>query len=1006
MTGGDAMERLEVPDPPEVEELIAELTAKLAATESGHPERGRLLYELGLCESARYAMSGSRARLDAAVSHMQAALTALPRTDRSYLEALTTLSSALTERFIHFGDRADEQAALDMARAAVHATAQGDGQPTDAEMRILSLGNLGTVFQGRYQRTGKPADLNAAISQYRAALGVAAEGSGTQPVYANLSGVLRIRFEQSRDPADLDAAIEYGQAAVAANPPGTVYHAPSLSNLSMALIRRFQRGGALRDADDAISALRAMLRSLPPNSPDYAGMQGNLSLALLNRYRRTEAAADLDDAVTAGQLARRLGQHADPRYGLMVLSAAAALRQRFARDGDLADLDAAIELARLSADHIGKRHADRIAPLTLLTTLMKDRYECTDDPADLDVAIRVAVQTMRSVPKGHLWRANALANLAILVRTRYQRSGRVRDRIAARQWFIDASKAARTWPSVRLTALFSAGELAADPRYAADALGLAVRLLGVVAPRGLRRNDRQFTIGQFSGIASVAAAAALANPAVPAADRPAQALALLEAGRAVLLSQALETRDDLTDLRHAHPELADRFIALRDQLDQEIDIVALAADQLTADQGDVPGRAAEERDQAATALSETLAKIRALPDFAAFGLPPTLDELRAQAVGGPVVTFMVTDSGGGALLLTGDGVSYLPLPGLNDRTVAERVTAFHAALALANSDDRTPAEAADRTVTATLEWLWDAAAEPVLDALGYRTRPADGAWPRVWWIPGGLLGLLPVHAAGYHQKSVSGGESPPSVLDRVVSSYTPTIRALRYARQQARKAAGAGRVLVVAMPVTPGQQRLPGVAKEIATACRMLPAPVVLAEPAALAEDGESGETTDNLPTKANVLRYLPACTIAHFACHAESDPADPSRSRLLLRDDQSSPLTVAALAPVYHDDLELTYLSACSTALTTATDLADEAIHLTSAFLLAGSRHVVGTLWAANDMIAPDIAAAFYAGLRDTDNRLDTTRAARALHEAVRAVRAGRLHAPVLWAPYLHAGA
>jgi hypothetical protein len=139
MTGGDAMANLEMPDPAEIEGHIAELTAELAATESGHPERSRLLYQLGLCESARYGMSGSRARLDAAVSHLQAALTALPRTDRSYPEAPIGLSSALTERFTRFGDRADEQLALDVARAAVHATAQDDGQPTDREMRILSL---------------------------------------------------------------------------------------------------------------------------------------------------------------------------------------------------------------------------------------------------------------------------------------------------------------------------------------------------------------------------------------------------------------------------------------------------------------------------------------------------------------------------------------------------------------------------------------------------------------------------------------------------------------------------------------------------------------------------------------------------------------------------------------------------------------------------------------------------------------------------------------------------
>ena len=44
-------------------------------------------------------------------------------------------------------------------------------------------------------------------------------------------------------------------------------------------------------------------------------------------------------------------------------------------------------------------------------------------------------------------------------------------------------------------------------------------------------------------------------------------------------------------------------------------------------------------------------------------------------------------------------------------------------------------------------------------------------------------------------------------MDRVVSSYTPTIRALRCARQHPRGPASDGRSLIVAMPVTQG---LPG----------------------------------------------------------------------------------------------------------------------------------------------------------------------------------------------------
>ncbi|NED00616.1 CHAT domain-containing protein, partial [Streptomyces sp. SID6648] len=120
---------------------------------------------------------------------------------------------------------------------------------------------------------------------------------------------------------------------------------------------------------------------------------------------------------------------------------------------------------------------------------------------------------------------------------------------------------------------------------------------------------------------------------------------------------------------------------------------------------------------------------------------------------------------------------------------------------------------------AVLEWLWDNAAGPVLGLLGHDRRPsAEADWPRVWWVPGGVLGLLPLHAAGHHTDPADDARRR-TVLDRVVSSYTPTVRALRHARRTS-----GGRVLppdasvrglIVAMPTTPGVPglgRLPYVA--------------------------------------------------------------------------------------------------------------------------------------------------------------------------------------------------
>ncbi len=56
----------------------------------------------------------------------------------------------------------------------------------------------------------------------------------------------------------------------------------------------------------------------------------------------------------------------------------------------------------------------------------------------------------------------------------------------------------------------------------------------------------------------------------------------------------------------------------------------------------------------------------------------------------------------------------------------------------------------------------------------------------------------------------------------------------------------------------------------------------------------------------------------------------------------------------------ELAFLSACETAQPGAR-LADEAIHLASAFSLAGYRHVIGTLWPVGDQHAVDIADDIY---------------------------------------------
>jgi len=754
--------------------------------------------------------------------------------------------------------------------------------------------------------------------------------------------MLRHRFERTGDLTDLEAAIEAGRAAVAAIHADYVSRARHLSNLGISLRERFERTADLADVEAAIEAGRAAVAATPADHPEYAHYQANLGNGLLVRFGRT---------------------------------------------GDLRDLDETIEILEAGLDAVPADHPDRAVMLSNLGTARQTRYARTREQSDLNAAIGRLEAAVAATPTGHPRSAGILFNLGNALWSRFGYSAAQGDRDAAMAVYERAAEVDSAAPAVRIRAARAAA-LAAEsrPGQAADLLENAVRLLPEVTPRQLRRSDQQHAIGGFAGLAGDAAAMAL------------------EGGRAVLFSQVLDVRGDLTDLRQYHPELAERFVRVRDLLDQSANTADLVATPVSDTALPTPAlRAIADRHQLADELATILKVIRAKDGFASFGLPPSTDELLTMAHPGPVVSFNISRYGSGALLLTEDGITYLELPGLARKTVIERISAFQQAL------DATvhpgSSKAAQDRLCEVLGWLWDAAAEPVLHALGYHSAPAPGAaWPRVWWVPGGLLGLLPVHAAGYHTDSPGGPRR--TVMDRVISSYTPTIRALRYARQRGAALDTKCHALVVAMPTTPGiPGMLPNVPAEVAMVVTRLPEPVVLIETQSPGID-PAVIAAEDTPTKGNVLARLPDHPIAHFACHGATDPTDPSKSLLLLHDWQSDPLTVSSFASIKLDQAQLAYLSACRTTFTGTAELIDEAIHLTSAFQLAGFPHVIGTLWEIDDRLALEVADGFYTALHTGSGALDTSRAAAALHQAVRQLRDALPEMPSLWGAFLHAGA
>jgi tetratricopeptide (TPR) repeat protein len=980
--------------PSHLDEAVHTLRQAAEILPEDHPDHAGSLIALGNALRQRFGRTGNPVDLDEAIEAWRRATRLGTTTDSDRALALNNLSGGLRERYDHAGDVADLEEAIRFGRQAVQA---GDGHRDHA----MYLNNLGMGLRSDYVRTGRLEDLDEAVEMIRRST---RDCPGDHPerhtFLDHLGVVLQNRHQRTGDLADLDEAIRAGREAARADDSAGIGH---LSNLGGALLLRFERTGASEDLDEAVTICRrAVTQRRSGGQEDTVAHVGSLTflgLALQARYERTRMASDLDEAVETVResLRETPAEHTGRATILNLLGTALVRRHEHAHEQ--ADLVEAAALVRQAIETTPAGHPALVMYQSNLAAAVLYQHRLSADPAALDEALRLCGQAVDAAPADHPLRATCLFNLGEAASQRFTRSGDQGDLDTAVDAFVEITASAVNAPSDRVRAGVAAGRLLAGTNVtrAAATLASAVGLLHEVAPRDLARIDQQHAITRVAGLESDAAALTLADSSVPVGRRAERALGLLEAGRAILMAQALETRTDLTDLIRTRPDLAEEFVVARDRLARP--------GPLTETGERYEHSPYEARRQAARAMSDLLAEIRRVPGFTSFGLPPAAAALRAHAEHGPVVTFNISDFRSDALVLTTDGITAVELPDVTTRTVTDRVLAFHDALGRA-SDPSSARIAAQRDIRDVLAWLWDAVTGPVLDALGH-TGPITGDHgnrPRVWWVPGGLLGLLPIHAAGHHTHRADPDFRARTVLDRVISSYTPTITALAHSRRHELRPTGPDRALIVAMPTTPGlpdDGRLPHVDGEAEFLRGRFPA-------ATLLTTGHSGDGNgqDRLPTTARVLSRLATASVAHFACHGHSDPADPSQSRLLLHDWRTSPLTVTALAHLDLDHVRLAYLSACSTAQTLNRGLVDESIHLTSAFQIAGFPHVIGTLWSVTDQVAAKITDEFYRRLDNGTDRLDIEHTAQALHDTIRAARDELPVTPSLWAAHVHAGA
>lgn len=949
-----------------LEELVTNSRAACAAVPAGHPERAMYSNNLGV-----HLRLLAERRLDTAlmIEAVGAARTAVSETSAGHPD-LPGHHANLATALLKLSELTDDAYLLTESLIAARAAA---GAASAAD-RPLWLSNLSTILRTAFDRTGQAAYLTEAVGAGRSAFtDTGTKRADNAGVAATYVGVLLTTFEHTGEKAYLDEAVQVGRGAVSLPTNDQHGRLTCLNNLSLALRLLSGHPGYEPCLVEALEVGRAGLESLPTDHPDRHVCLLNLAIVLRTLHERTED------------------------------------------ESHEAYLNEAREVARAAVEGTPVDHPDLPWSLNVYAAVLQSSYNVHESLETLDELVEVARRIAAFSRPDHPDSAMYLHNLAAALRTRFVRTSRIEALIEARECFRQAAENPAAPILIRVSAYrHFAGLAARDSAYisqALDAVEAAVELLPQLASGGLSRSDRMRRLEQASSLAGVAAATAVL------AGRTDRAAELLEATRGLLADDVVDAQSpDLQRLQAVAPNLFETFGELRGRraalerggAGSVVDGMALTetffgdgSSRSGSGELSPSGResldAAAKRRAAAGEWDALVAEIRSVAGLERFLRLASVEELTAQAAHGPVIYVYTSDIGGGAIVLTGDGETparKVPLAALSEAAAHEQVRILLTANETVADRDSDPLvrRAAQQRILDVLAWTWDTIAGPILEGLGYTAARLDGdPWPRVWWCPVGILGYLPLHTAGHHTDSTSPvepgcGEHARTVLERVVSSYTTTVRALGSARE--RRPRSESKMLIVAAPGTSGTSAFAEeVDAEVEALLDLVPDALVLRD-----------------PVPASVLERLPGCPVVHFSCHGVAQWSDPERSGLVLQLHPSGALTFSDIRDAGPTGA-LVYLSACETN-DTPPRLIDEAVHIAGAFHSAGYLHVVGNLWPIDARAAYELAAEFYTDLTRFGSVMpETHRSGQALHDATRRLRDAYPRVPTHWAGSVHLG-
>jgi hypothetical protein len=930
---------------------------------------------------------------------------------------IDTLTGTYTLFYLEWNDKYALNKSLTYPRDAI-------GMPQrDTAQRILSLRLLSFSLRLKYHEKDATEDLRKSTEHALTALRLGRRENLPEyerAVLRELCDAHQSLWRTTHNLGDIEATIDYCKQALElpANPADPDNYR-DFARLSEAYIVRYESKGqgGIADLDKSIQLLYVAVKSTSYFQVHVDMI--NLAARLLLRSENIPNAQDMKEALSLCHSALSLISRDHAHYPRALLAQCGIEFQLYKENPSPAALDKcfnnAMKTLNLSAiDPLMKSHIFRF-----LSKIEYSRYRSSGKEEDLTRSRVYASQSVDVCPEKSYMRPFCLVRvIGLLFEGQFKFQTPVGKRLKV--YVSQLLSNPRSTPYHQFDALKVCGMVGIfnkDWATAFDSLSAAIRLFPKISLRVLNRDEQHQILAGFSGLAALAASSAL-----NAHKSHSEALEILEAGRGITSGWMINGRNDISRLRKHDEKLAEKYIQLRDAI-----TIGSTVENDGSAQWNMVSLAFSTEDQRRKDIYE-LEKIEqqvrdtipGLGDFQQALSAEDMIQLAAEAKV-PIVEINAHGLRSDAFIISSTGLLVLELPW-------ETAVHIEAILKLLYPEERHTLSAPSMQyktnvkLEAELNWLYQNVVIKIMDKLKLPAS-AGKASQRLIWVTNGLVGLCPFHAAGSTKP-----KSTANTLSHVVSSYIPSLKALKHTRERKFSLKLKDmEVLVVAMSKTTNERDL--AAEEEARNIEACFGPPLTKTVKVLRR-----------PSKDEVIRALKRCSVAHFACHGQASLMDPWSSCLLLKDSiepgKPDRLSVRDIESAKHNSAQLAYLSACSTAnITLKIPMSDECIHIASIFQLSGFSHVVGTMWEARDRFAVAISQVFYKELAEGIRRLEQRYGqggrdgdgpgpgsgpvsgddciAYALHEAVRVVRdTKKQHArwnPQLdiltWAPFIHLG-